>query len=90
MKRSIDVSDGLKWVERGSKALVLGGRACRLGDETPLEAVEKRARQLGEVKVENGVVTVLPMGVKLRLEGRRVLIDAAKEDDRKKVIALFS
>ena len=90
MKRAIDVSDGLKWVERGSKELVLGGRACPLGEETPLEAVEKKARQLGEVEVKDGVVTILSTGVTLRVEGRRVVIEDAKEEDRKRVLALFS
>lgn len=90
MKRAIDVSDGLKWVERGSKELVLGGRACPLREETPLEAVEKKARQLGEVEVKDGVVTILSTGVKLRVEGRRVVIEDAKEEDRKRVFALFS
>ena len=90
MKRAIDVSDGLKWVERGSKELVLGGRACPLREETPLEAVEKKARQLGEVEAKDGVVTILSTGVKLRVEGRRVVIEDAKEEDRKRVLALFS
>ena len=90
MKRAIDVSDGLKWVERGSKELVLGGRVCPLREETPLEAVEKKARQLGEVEVKDGVVTILSTGVKLRVEGRRVVIEDAKEEDRKRVFALFS
>ena len=90
MKRATDVSDGLKWVERGNKELVLGGRACPLREETPLEAVEKKARQLGEVEVKDGVVTILSTGVKLRVEGRRVVIKDAKEEDRKRVLALFS